>query len=121
MDGAASTSGAPKEYEWFGNYLLTEGTYMQSSGAYRYTTASEDTEEGDPTYNVEKAPYSNGKNAMWVYEKTNLIASQDYETDALDAILGKEWNHLQPGDRVEVTLIHVPTNGVLYSNTVVVK
>ena len=116
VEGISTTSGAPKEYEWFGNYLLTEGTYMQSSGAYKYDTSN----------NGDKNPYSSdgaaeGHNAQWVYEQTNFIATPDYETDALDAILGKEWNHLQPGDRVEVTLIHVPTNGVLYSSTVVVK
>ena len=42
-------------------------------------------------------------------------------TDALDAILGEGWIHLQPGDTVDVTLIHVPTNGVLFSKTVTVE
>ena len=45
----------------------------------------------------------------------------DTGTDALDAILGEEWTHLQPGDTVDVTLIHVPTNGVLFSKTVTVE
>ena len=45
----------------------------------------------------------------------------DTGTDALDAILGEEWTHLKPGDTVDVTLIHVPTNGVLFSKTVTVE
>ena len=42
-------------------------------------------------------------------------------TDALDAILGTAWTNLKPGDTVDVTIIHVPTNGVLYTNTVTVE
>ena len=45
----------------------------------------------------------------------------DTGTDALDAILGEEWTQLKPGDTVDVTLIHVPTNGVLFSKTVTVE
>lgn len=41
--------------------------------------------------------------------------------DALDAILGEEWRYLKLGDTVDVTIIHVPTNGVIYTNTVTVK
>lgn len=51
----------------------------------------------------------------------NSGSSSGTGTDALDAILGEEWTHLQPGDTVDVTLIHVPTNGVLFSKTVTVE
>ena len=51
----------------------------------------------------------------------NTGSSYSTGTDALDAILGEEWTHLKPGDTVDVTLIHVPTNGVLFSKTVTVE
>ena len=51
----------------------------------------------------------------------NTGSSSGTGTDALDAILGEEWTHLKPGDTVDVTLIHVPTNGVLFSKTVTVE
>lgn len=51
----------------------------------------------------------------------NSGSSSGTGTDALDAILGEEWTHLKPGDTVDVTLIHVPTNGVLFSKTVTVE
>ena len=51
----------------------------------------------------------------------NSGSSDGTGTDALDAILGEEWTQLKPGDTVDVTLIHVPTNGVLFSKTVTVE
>ncbi|MBR4285799.1 MAG: hypothetical protein IKT36_06955, partial [Methanocorpusculum sp.] len=51
----------------------------------------------------------------------NVILSMYDTTDALDAILGTAWTNLKPGDTVDVTIIHVPTNGVLYTNTVTVE
>ena len=80
VQGEAQKSGHYTEYQQFGYYSLTEGTYMQNTGS----------------------SYSTG-------------------TDALDAILGEEWTHLKPRDTVDVTLIHVPTNGVLFSKTVTVE
>ena len=102
VHGVAMNSGNFKENQHFGSYALKEGTYMQSVGGV------------STIY-----PSTNGL-------KRNLITTQDYidasyEGDALDAVLGEEWTHLQPGDTVDVTLIHVPTNGVIYSNTVVIK
>lgn len=101
VHGVAMNSGNFKENQHFGSYALKEGTYMQSVGGVS-TIYSDDG------------------------SKRNLKTTQDYidasyEGDALDAVLGEEWTHLQPGDTVDVTLIHVPTNGVIYSNTVVIK
>ena len=83
VQGTAVTSGQYGENQWFGNYALTEGTYMQNNGA--------------------------------------LSTVKNGETDGLDAILGKEWRNLKSGDTVDVTIIHVPTNGVIYTNTVTVE
>lgn len=56
-------------------------------------------------------------------ENTGYMKNNDdpNDHDALDAILGENWRHLKLGDTVDVTIIHVPTNGVIYTNTVTVK
>ena len=51
----------------------------------------------------------------------NILNNISESATALDAILGEKWTHLKPGDTVDVTLIHVPTNGVLFSKTVTVE
>ena len=97
VQGTAVTSGTYGENQWFGNYALTEGTYMQNTGAYQKVSDKYPTE-------------------------TNAIINAMYKgNDALDAILGTAWTNLKPGDTVDVTIIHVPTNGVLYTNTVTVE
>lgn len=95
VQGEAVTSGTYGTNQQFGYYSLTEGTYLQSFGAYDSA--------GSPT------------------DPTVIIGKMYPGTDALDAILGEGWIHLQPGDTVDVTLIHVPTNGVLFSKTVTVE
>lgn len=105
VQGIAVTYGTFGENQWFGNYALTEGTYMQNTGAYQYT--------GD-----DYTPISN-VGATFTDKVINSMYTSG--TDALDAILGEEWINLKPGDTVDVTIIHVPTNGVLYTNTVTVE
>ena len=103
VQGSAVTSGDYGTNQQFGYYSLTEGTYMQNTGAYDYNQAK--SAKGD---------------GYWT--DTAVVIDYMYAgTDALDAILGEEWTHLQPGDTVDVTLIHVPTNGVLFSKTVTVE
>ena len=103
VQGSAKTSGTYGTNQQFGYYSLTEGTYMQNTGAYNYTLANK------------TQPFT-----YWT--NTTLVINSMYEgTDALDAILGEEWTHLKPRDTVDVTLIHVPTNGVLFSKTVTVE
>ena len=104
VQGTAVTSGTYGENQWFGNYALTEGTYMQNTGAYQYKEdyTPQSSEGATFTDRVINSMYPSG-------------------TDALDAILGTAWTNLKPGDTVDVTIIHVPTNGVLYTNTVTVE
>lgn len=103
VQGSVLTSGRYNENQQFGYYSLTEGTYMQNTGAYNYEQVDELIEAPD----------------YWT--DTALVIKNMYKGNALDAILGEEWTHLQPGDTVDVTLIHVPTNGVLFSKTVTVE
>ena len=103
VQGSVLTGGQYNENQQFGYYSLTEGTYMQNTGAYNYGQVDELI--GAPDY----------------WTDTALVIKNMYKGNALDAILGEEWTHLQPGDTVDVTLIHVPTNGVLFSKTVTVE
>ena len=113
VSGVASTSGSFKEGQWFGNYALTEGTYMQNSGSYQYTKQGND---------YTKPEYYTPQSSVGATFTDRVINSMyPSDTDALDAILGEEWINLKPGDTVDVTIIHVPTNGVLYTNTVTVE
>lgn len=98
VQGLATTYGNYGTNQQFGYYSLTEGTYMQNTGAYQQVGGAYPTDLNT----IIDAMYPSG-------------------TDALDAILGEEWTHLKPGDTVDVTLIHVPTNGVLFSKTVTVE
>jgi len=37
------------------------------------------------------------------------------------AVLGRDWNNLRPGDRVNVKLTHIPTGTLLFEKTVTVE
>ena len=45
----------------------------------------------------------------------------DDSSDPMRAVLGKDWNHLRSGDRVNVRLTHIPTSSILYDNDVIVE
>lgn len=94
----------------FGNYTLTSGITMRAypmgpwgptpSDAGGYGPLS-------PTYT-----YVDG---------TRFKPISGNETDAMQAVLGKTWNDLRPGDIVNVKLIHIPTGKLMYEQNVVVK
>ena len=111
VQGTAVISGKYGENQWFGNYALTEGTYMQNTGAYQYKGGT----YGNPDY------YTPQSSVGETFTDKVINSMYTSGTDALDAILGTAWTNLKPGDTVDVTIIHVPTNGVLYTNTVTVE
>lgn len=77
--------------QYWGNYALTEGTSL------RHTLSS-----------AGGGAYSDG----------GVVGSG---TDSMDAILGKGWWNLRPGDVVDVKLIYTPTNGLVYEKKVTVE
>ncbi|MDO9523035.1 MAG: type IV pilin N-terminal domain-containing protein [Methanocorpusculum sp.] len=95
ISGTAKTYGQYATTQWFGNYTLTAGTYMQNTGASSW----------DSSYPTTVAEFIEHENKV----------------NALGAILGSNWVNLKPGDEVSVNLIYVPTGGVIYSGTVVVQ
>ncbi len=87
----------------YGNYSLVAGTALHASPGY-----------GGETYggygSVDRYDY------WWKFEhkKTGF-------TDAMSAIFGYNWNHLRPGDEVNVRLTHIPTGTVLFEKDVIVE
>ncbi|WAC05794.1 MAG: type IV pilin N-terminal domain-containing protein [Methanoregula sp.] len=90
--------------QMFGNYTITAGTSMRAS-PYGYTT-----------YN---AGY--GVVTPYVYNDDPTYWVTATDTDAMMALLGKNWNDLRAGDIVKVTIIHTPTGKMIYSKDVVVE
>ena len=123
VQGTVVTSGNYGENQWFGNYALTEGTWMQSSGAYKTKSNSNSHTDGQNSYVASKEKYepisapNDGKSSFTAKDVFNDMNSKE----GMSAILGSAWKHLQPGDVVDVTIIHIPTNGVLFSEKVMVK
>jgi len=89
------TGGQYNTTQWFGNYTLTAGTYMQNTG-------------------------SSGSSGSYPTTVDEFITNEN-KVNALGAILGSNWVNLKPRDEVSVNLIYVPTGGVIYSGTVVVQ
>jgi len=94
----------------FGNYSITSGTSMRAypmgpwgptpadAGGYGPTTATYQYVDGSAFL-----PVSGG------------------ETDAMQAVLGVDWNHLREGDIVQVKMVHVPSGKILFEKDVPVR
>ncbi len=98
-------SGSYYPDQHFGNYTLVAGTRMHNS-AYGW----------NPTY----GGYGVDVFSRYRYTDGNHYA---YETDmdGMQAILGKEWWHLRPGDFVQVKLVHIPSGKIIFDTTTVVE
>ena len=95
-----SASGSPfYPDQMYGNYSLTVGTRIHNvpygySGGYGVTPAS-------------RYQYSSGSRYNYATDM-----------DGVQAILGREWWHLKPGDIVKVLMIHNPSGKVIYSQNI---
>ena len=89
----------------FGNYSLMAGTRMHNS-AYGWSVAY----GGYGVDTSTRYQYTDGSN--YVYGT---------DMDAMQAILGREWYHLRPGDIVHVKVVHVPSAKVIYDADVAVE
>lgn len=81
-----------KESQYWGKYALTTGTYIS------HTLSAPNGE----VYPGSESPYT-------------------YGYDSMDAILGKGWWNLRPGDVVTVQLTHTPSGSLIYNEKVVVE
>lgn len=85
---------APKDIQQFGNYTLQPGVSLVAS------------------------PYGTSGNGYGV--TTKYVYSNDVPTDAAKAILGKYWSSLRTGDKVSVSVVHIPTGKTIFQKTVTV-
>lgn len=91
--------------QYYGNYTLLAGTTMHNS-----------------PYGWSAAYGGYGVSAGTHYEYTDGSAYQfTRDVDGVQAILGEEWYHLMPGDKVNVKLTHIPTGTVLFEKDVAVE
>ncbi|MDO9540218.1 MAG: type IV pilin [Methanocalculus sp.] len=90
--------------QFFGNFTLTVGTSMRHSPA-RY----------GPGHTTDAPP---GGLALYEYHPTHIERDN---RDSVQAILGKDWNHLRVGDTVNIRFVHTPSGKVIVDNTVVVQ
>lgn len=90
----------------FGNYTLVAGTTMHNSPMGTMTTGS--------------GGYGTSPGTLFQYTyDASYFASTDI--DGMMAILGSNWFHLRAGDVVNVKIIHLPSQKVIYDENVVVE
>lgn len=99
----------PEEQE-FGNYSVMAGTVMHNSAA---------------GYKLAQGGYGVSPDTRYQYTNTGSygdfsVNTNEGSTDAMQAILGHEWNHLMPGDIVHVKLTHLPSGKLIFDKDVTV-
>jgi FlaG/FlaF family flagellin (archaellin) len=98
-------SGDYAKTQYYGNYTLLAGTTMHNS-----------------PYGWSAAYGGYGVSAGTHYSYTNGSSYEfSRDVDGVQAILGEEWYHLMPGDKVNVKLTHIPTGTVLFEKDVAVE
>jgi FlaG/FlaF family flagellin (archaellin) len=108
-DGTSEYTGAPMAGTYwpgqhFGNYTLVAGTSMHSSPGGGMTTGTSGG-YGNPT--------------LYQYGYGTSFSATD--NDAMMAVLGWDWFHLRAGDVVNVKIIHLPSQKVIYDEGIVVE
>jgi FlaG/FlaF family flagellin (archaellin) len=91
--------------QYYGNYSLMAGTRMHNS-AYGYSM----------TY----GGYGNDPSERYQYT-SGTGYTVGTTTDGMQAILGRDWNELRPGDVVQVELIHIPSQKIIFNEKVKVE
>lgn len=99
------TSGNYSVTQHYGNYSLLAGTVIHNSPC---------------GYTKSTGGYGVSPDARYEYSATGTYTSNGY-MDAMRVILGWDWNHLRPGDKVNVKLTHIPTGTVLFEKDVAVE
>ncbi|WP_319579800.1 type IV pilin N-terminal domain-containing protein [uncultured Methanospirillum sp.] len=96
----------------FGSYTLTTGTSMSAVPA-PYTS-------GVAIGGNAGASYGYGIDTSSAYTYTAGTGWADTYTDATMAVLGTKWNSLRAGDKVTVTVVHIPTGKTIFQKDVIV-
>jgi FlaG/FlaF family flagellin (archaellin) len=109
--GSSFNNGQVDQKFWFGQYTLTPGT-----------TLSAPTQRGTCKYYWDSAVDPQGiYSHLGVYGYVQQYQYPDPTyIDPAVAVLGKGWNDLRGGDTVNVKVIHIPTNKVIFNKNVLV-
>ncbi len=103
-----STQKASGDYslnQYYGNYTMLAGTTMHNS-PYGWSAAN--------------GGYGVSAGTRYKYtDGTKYVINRDI--DGVQAILGYNWYHLMPGEKVNVKLTHIPTGTVLFEKDVPVE
>ena len=112
MDWVAS--GQYKPDQDYGNYTLLAGTVLHNSAAgYSAPPSLGGKASGTGGYGVDPS-------LRWEYTVDGTYSQNGY-MDAMRAMLGWDWEHLRPGDKVNVKMTHIPTGAVIFEKDVVVE
>lgn len=98
----------------FGNYSLMSGTHMHNSAA-GYSSGAGTGGSGTGGYGV-----TPGTRFQYTDGTYHLYPGSGYK-DAMMAILGDEWHQLRAGNVVNVQLIHIPSQKVIFDKDVTVE
>jgi FlaG/FlaF family flagellin (archaellin) len=107
-------------YTWFGNYNLQAGTLMfaQPFGATsQYMYSATDV----PNFTV---GYGVGPAYTYLYGTDNVngaVFSSASSVDQMQAVLGKNWFVLRPGDTVNMKVVHIPSGKTIWQGTIPVE
>jgi len=97
VDGVSTTYPS----QAFGNYSWVGGTSMKNTASSAYGN-------------------SNYGSAQWEYADAVGGWDPDTDVDGPQAILGKTWNHLRPGDIVNFKVYHIPSAKIIYNKDIIV-
>lgn len=100
-------SGNYKPAQMWGNYSLQSGTHLHNSAA-GYTT----TEGGYGVTPDSRYTYTTG---------SYHLGPDEFGADAMQAILGRDWPELRSGSVVNVQLVHIPSQKVIFNKDVTVE
>lgn len=102
--------------QYFGKYMLVAGTTMKSSPA---TYESSGYGVTDPYKYAVGSYWKDWKD--WEANTNPKKPKDDYNTDGMMAILGKDWSELRAGDTVDVRVTHIPSGKVIFTKSVGVQ
>jgi FlaG/FlaF family flagellin (archaellin) len=105
-------SGSYYPDQMWGNYSLMSGTHLHNSAV---------------GYGAEYGGYGSTPDSRYRYtsgtdaSKSYTVGPGEFGTDGMQALFGKGWGELRPGKVVNVQLIHIPTQKVIFDKDVTVE
>ena len=92
-----------------GDYNYNQDQYF---GRYTFLTGTKAACTPFPGY---------GSSKRYTYEGISGFDPETGDRDSMMAVLGRDWNLLRPGDKVDVKVVHLPSGTLVYDQTVMVQ